>query len=190
MTHEVEGKRLLRLARESIIHHLGGPSPEMPVGEFYERKGACFVTITRDGELHGCIGSLEPVRPLAEDVKHNAVAAAFYDPRTRPLYSYEVDEVRIEISHLGPISPMVVADEADALRQIRPFVDGVVFAVGHRRSTFSPQVWEKLPDPAEFMAHLKMKAGLPPDFWSDAVELSRYSMEKWSEPEPKRGDVS
>ncbi len=181
MTHEIEGARLLVLARESIAHHLGGPSPDMPTGAFYEQKAATFVTLTREGDLHGCIGSIEPVRPLVEDVRHNAIAAAFFDPRSRPLRADELDAICVEVSLLGPLEPMRFADEDEARSLLRPGEDGVVLVHGRRRATFLPQVWDKLPDKIEFMAHLKIKAGLYPDFWSPSIELFRYSLEKWSE---------
>jgi hypothetical protein len=172
---------LLRLARRAIAHQLGGPPVVEPEGAWFHEPAATFVTITRFGDLHGCIGSIEPARALWKDIVHNAVAAAFYDPRSRPLRSDELGDIRIEVSLLSPLSPMAFGNEADALSQIRPHEDGIVLVVGRRRATFLPQVWAKLPDRREFMEHLKMKAGLPPGYWSDSVELYRYSLEKWSE---------
>ena len=143
--------------------------------------GASFVTLTRRGDLRGCIGSLEAHRPLGLDVRENAVAAAFRDPRFMPLSRKEFDGVRVEVSVLSPHEPLVLGSEKDALDVLRPGIDGVVFEYGHHRSTFLPQVWEQLPDPAEFIAHLKRKAGLPMDFWADEVRLSRYTVDKWKE---------
>jgi AmmeMemoRadiSam system protein A len=143
--------------------------------------GACFVTLTQHGELRGCIGSLQAHRPLLEDVKSNAVSAALHDPRFMPLSAAELDITNIEVSVLSPPQAMVFRDEADALAQLRPHVDGVIFQCAPYRSTFLPQVWEQLPQPREFMAHLKHKAGLPAVFWSPEVKLSRYTVEKWKE---------
>ena len=131
--------------------------------------------------MRGCIGTLEAHRPLGLDVRENAVAAAFRDPRFTPLTRVEFDEIRVEVSVLSPSEVMVVASEEHALATLRPNVDGVVFEYRHYRSTFLPQVWEQLPEPAEFMAHLKRKAGLPMDFWADEVRLSRYTVSKWKE---------
>jgi len=116
-------------------------------------------------------------------VCHNAVAAAFQDPRFAPLTAAEFESVAIEVSLLTPSQPMTFQDEADALVQLRPNIDGVIFEYGRYRSTFLPQVWEQLPQPQQFMAHLKNKAGLPTDFWSPTVRLSRYSVQKFREGE-------
>jgi hypothetical protein len=131
--------------------------------------------------LRGCIGTLESHRSLLADVKSNAVSAALRDPRFPPLSASEIGITRIEVSLLSPTEPMVFKDEADALAQLRPGVDGVVFEAGHLRSTFLPQVWEQLPTPQLFMAHLKSKAGLPENFWADNIKLSRYTVSKWHE---------
>jgi AmmeMemoRadiSam system protein A len=146
-----------------------------------QEPGATFVTLTRHGDLRGCIGSLEAHRPLAQDVRENAVAAAFRDPRFRPLTRKEFDAVRVEVSLLSPPESIEAEDEKAALAALRPHVDGVVLAYGHLRSTFLPQVWEQLPDPQEFLAYLKRKAGLPMDFWAAEVRLSRYTVSKWKE---------
>ena len=143
--------------------------------------GACFVTLTRQGELRGCIGTLEAHRPLEQDVRENALAAAFRDPRFMPLARAEFDDVRVEVSVLSPHEALAAGSEKDALAVLRPGIDGVVFEYAHYHSTFLPQVWEQLPDPAEFMAHLKRKAGVPKEFWAEGVRLSRYTVSKWKE---------
>ena len=147
-------------------------------------RGACFVTLTQKGRLRGCMGSLDAQRPLLDDVKANAVAAATRDWRFAPLTPEELPLTRIEVSLLSPLEPLTFTSEADALAQLRPGVDGVVFECGRYRSTFLPQVWAQLPTRQEFMARLKYKSGLSADFWSDEVRLYRYSVQKWSEPEP------
>ena len=88
------------------------------------------------------------------------------------------------MSLLTPAEPMSFRDEADALAQLRPEIDGVIFSASGRRSTFLPQVWEQLPDPAVFMAHLKQKAGLPAAYWGPDVRLERYAVKKWKEEQP------
>jgi len=176
-----KGATLLKLARAEIASKLGRPGAVSAQSDWLAEPGATFVTLTRQGELRGCIGTLEAHRPLGVDVRENAVAAAFRDPRFMPLSRAEFDEIRVEVSLLSPTEPLAVDDEAAALAALRPHVDGVVFEYGHYRSTFLPQVWEQLPEPAEFLAHLKRKAGLPVDFWAEQVKLSRYTVSKWKE---------
>lgn len=183
MSTEALGAVLLVLARNAIARRLAlapAPLPKSIPAEL-DQLGATFVTLTQRGDLRGCIGSLEAHRPLAQDVQENAVAAAFRDPRFAPLSTDEFPRTRVEVSLLSPAQPMSVANEADALAQLRPGEDGLIFQVGQLRSTFLPQVWEQLPVPRQFLAHLKMKAGLPADFWSPEVRLSRYGVQKWKE---------
>jgi len=181
--HNDLGESLLALARNAIADKLGFAHPaEPPAPPELTRPGAVFVTLTEAGELRGCIGSLEAWRPLRDDVVANARAAAFNDPRFEPLRAEGLANVRIEVSLLSPAQPMSFAGEDDAIRQLRPGIDGVILECGRHRGTFLPQVWESLPEPRQFMAQLKRKAGLPPDFWNADVKLSRYSVEKWKEP--------
>ena len=175
------GTILLPIARASIALALGLSASADEEAVWLEEPAACFVTLTHGGQLRGCIGSLEARRSLLADVKANAVAAALHDPRFRPLSKEELDGTHIEVSVLSPTQPFDVSDEADALAQLRPGLDGVVLTYGHARSTFLPQVWEQLPDRKAFLAQLKRKAGLAGDFWSDAIRLQRYSVCKWSE---------
>ena len=178
------GTTLLTLARNAIAGHFGLPhSPAADCPELRE-MGATFVTLTQHGNLRGCIGSLEAWRPLARDVQENALAAAFRDPRFEPLSADELPFTRVEVSLLTPAEPISFSSEADALAQLRPNIDGVIFTAGHRRSTFLPQVWEQLPEPAVFMAHLKQKAGLPASYWGSDVSLERYTVKKWKEAAP------
>jgi len=114
-------------------------------------------------------------------VRANARAAAFRDPRFMPLNEDELDATRVEVSLLTAAVPMSFTSEADAIHQLRPNVDGVILESGLHRGTFLPQVWESLPEPRLFMAHLKQKAGLSPNFWSADVKLSRYEVQKWTE---------
>jgi AmmeMemoRadiSam system protein A len=176
-----KGKVLLPIARAAISCALNVPRTADETASWLSEPGACFVTLTQDGELRGCIGSLLAHRPLLDDVKSNAVSAALRDTRFMPLSAAELDITNIEVSLLSPSKTMTFRDEADALAQLHPDVDGVIFEYRHYRSTFLPQVWEQLPQPQEFMAHLKHKAGLPADFWSQEVRLSRYTVEKWKE---------
>lgn len=176
------GTVLLPLARAAIAAALGRAPANHATPEWLQAPGACFVTLTQGGQLRGCIGSLSAHRSLLADVQANAVAAALRDPRFPPLRAAELDATEIEVSVLSAPQPMAFADEADALAQLRPGIDGVVFSHGQHRGTFLPQVWAQLPDRAQFMAQLKRKAGLSPQFWSDGVRLERYTVQQWAEP--------
>ncbi len=186
-----KGRILLTIARSAITETLGqsyvsdvDAANEDTANEdvtWLQEEAACFITLMQNSNLRGCIGTLEAHRSLLEDVKHNANAAAFHDSRFTPLTSKELDITDIEISLLSPMQILQFLDEQDALAQLQPGTDGVVFECGHHRSTFLPQVWKQLPDTNDFIAHLKTKAGLSADFWSDEVKLSRYSVSKWRE---------
>ena len=175
------GDILLPIARAKIASELGRimQADEQPA--WLQDNGACFVTLTQQGEVRGCIGTLEAHRSLLQDVKANAHAAAFRDPRFTPLAASELEETEVELSLLSAMTPLQFSGEREALTQLKPGVHGVVFEFGHHRSTFLPQVWEQLPNVVEFMAHLKYKAGLPPDFWAEEVKLSCYTVSKWKE---------
>lgn len=177
------GKALIHIARGAIAQALGEAYPPAPRDrdEGLSEWGATFVTLTQAGELRGCIGSLQAHRPLAEDVHHNALAAAFRDPRFAPLCRHELEMTECEVSLLSAAERMKFSGEHDALSQLRPGVDGVIFEYGPYHSTFLPQVWEQLPHPRHFMAHLKRKAGLHDGFWAEEVQLSRYTVNKWRE---------
>lgn len=175
---------LARLAREAIAAGLGGP-PCRPVehpGDF----GATFVTLTLDGELRGCVGSLVPHQSLVADLMDHARAAAFHDPRFKPLQPEELSRLGIEVSLLSPLQPLACTGEADLLRQLRPGVDGLLLEYEGRSVTFLPQVWDSLPDPRAFLHALKRKAGWPAGFWSPAIRAWTYTVEAWlDEPRPR-----
>ena len=175
------GKVMIPIARSAIggVLGMGFDTPEHH--DFLHDPGACFVTLTRQGQLRGCIGTLQAHRKLLDDVKANAKAAAFLDPRFHPLTATELQTTRIEISLLSATAPLQFSSEEDALAQLRPGVDGVILEYQAHRGTFLPQVWEQLPDRRQFFGHLKRKAGLPADFWAQGVRLSRYTVTKWRE---------
>ena len=147
-------------------------------------RGASFVSLHRGGELRGCIGSLEARRPLAEDVASNARAAALEDSRFPPVEEIELSELELEISVLTPTVPFPVASESELLARLRSGVDGLVLEERGRRATFLPAVWHDLPAPADFLAHLKRKAGLPPDYWSPTLRFACYGVESFPVPAP------
>lgn len=176
-------RQLLDLAEASLRHGLDyGRPPEPDTARLpspLREPGASFVTLKSHGELRGCIGSLSAHRPLALDVTHNAYAAAFSDPRFPPLREHELEGLEIHISILGPAEPVTFTSEAALLAQLRPGIDGLVLEEGLRRGTFLPSVWEQLPRPELFLRHLKQKAGLPADYWSETLQVSRYTTESF-----------
>lgn len=180
---EEEYLLLHRVAKEAVEYglHQGGLLPiytsryPRPLREF----GASFVTLKIRGELRGCIGSLEAHRPLVEDVARNAYAAAFSDPRFPPVSEQELGGLEFHISVLTPALPMHFSSEADLISQLRPGIDGLVLEDGRYRGTFLPAVWESLPDATQFLQHLKLKAGLPADYWSNTLKVSRYTSESF-----------
>lgn len=178
---------LLDVARRSIETGLRTGRPYVVTPSEYHRDlkavRASFVTLQIDGQLRGCIGHLEAVQPLVVDVAENAFAAAFRDPRFTPLREDEWPNVKIHLSILTPPEPMSFSDEGDLIAQIRPYEDGLIIQDGPNRGTFLPSVWESLPDPRDFLAHLKSKAGLAANHWSDQTEVYRYHTESFGEGE-------
>ena len=174
-------RRLLKIAHASIAHGLenGAPLPVVLEDESpaLQETRATFVTLEIKGKLRGCIGTLEARNPLAEDVSEHAFAAAFEDPRFSPVAAGEAGQLDIHISILSPPEPLPCTDEADLLAKLRPGRDGLILQEGRRRATFLPAVWEDLPDPHQFLAHLKLKAGLPADHWSPTLRFARYQAE-------------
>jgi len=180
--HEL-GRALLTIARSAIAARLELPRVGEPRDPALAQPAATFVTLRRSGELRGCIGSLAPLRPLGVDVRENAVAAAFRDPRFAPLAVSEFEATSIEVSLLSASERFEVADEDDLVARLRPGIDGLVLDCGGRRATFLPQVWEAIPDPREFVVALKRKAGWSAAFWSPGMNVSRYGVTKWTESE-------
>jgi uncharacterized protein len=180
-----EHEMLLQLAKESILHGLIVEcTMQVDTNDYpahLSEKLACFVTLNSYGVLRGCIGHLEAVQPLVRDVAENAFSAAFRDPRFPSLTEAELRGLEIHISVLSPSKPMVFGSEQDLLTQLRPGVDGLILKHGVHQGTFLPSVWESLPDAPSFLNHLKRKAGLSPDFWSNDVLILRYTTESFSD---------
>ena len=172
---------LLRVAHNAIGHGLRRGIPASIEPETYSaplrEQAASFVTLKSDGALRGCIGTLQAVRPLVNDVNENAYAAAFRDPRFPPLSDRELNGLQISISILSAPELITFSSEGDLVDQLRVGVDGLVLEEGQRRGTFLPAVWEALPDPSAFLRQLKIKAGLHPDYWSDTLRVYRYHAE-------------
>ena len=174
-----EAKQLLDLARQAIdyglVHqeHLPVNRKEYP-DHLYEPR-ATFVTLHRFEQLRGCCGTLIATRPLVEDVVASAYAAAFLDSRFPPLSQPELDGLQIAVSVLSPLERLEFTSETDLLAQIRVGVDGLLLEEGLHCGTFLPVMWEQLPKPQDFWCHLKRKAGLSFDYWSNTLRVSRYT---------------
>lgn len=181
-----ERSALLKIARQALEAAVRGePLPELNRADLppsFLEPGAVFVTLTRRGELRGCIGALEAYQPLVDDVREHAVAAALQDYRFPPVSPEELDEIEIEISRLTKPVPLEYRDAEALLRKLRPGVDGVILRDGWRRATFLPQVWEKLSGPEEFLSHLCYKMGVSPDLWRHKkLEVLTYQVEEFHE---------
>ncbi|MBI5889074.1 MAG: AmmeMemoRadiSam system protein A [Nitrosomonadales bacterium] len=217
MSDTNKGRTLLHLARAAIARELGFRSDDLPRTSWLEQPGATFVTLTLHGRMHGCIGSLEARLPLIDDVRQNAIAAAFEDPRYPPLTREEFADVVIDVALLSTPEEIHFRSEQDALQQLHPGLDGVTLEydpaatateqadsglleqatvrataesapLGRpNRATFLPHAWADLPEPRDYLAELKTQAGLPEDFWSDDIKLSRYTVKKWHEVERQHG---
>lgn len=177
----IEQKTLLSVARDSIEYGLqGNMMKTIDITNYSPRlqeNGASFVTLKVKDQLRGCIGSLEAYRPLVADVAYNAYAAAFKDPRFYPLTDFEFPDLHLHISVLNKPESMTFDSEEDLLRQLRPNIDGLILTEGTHRGTFLPSVWETGLDAETFFKHLKLKAGLPENYWSNTLKVERYTVE-------------
>ena len=178
-----ERQLLLQVAREAIRSPLEGEKQfHIQLERFPEslrEARASFVTINLSGKLRGCIGSLEPHRPLVLDVAHNAQAAAFQDPRFSALTHPEYLAADVHLSVLSIPERIQVASRQALIDQLRPGVDGLIISERGRRATYLPSVWSQLGDPERFVFELRKKAGLSPDGWSNETEVSLYQTEEF-----------
>ncbi len=175
-------KRTLKdLAKASIEYGLKYSQPLQidltTIDDELTVQRATFVTLEKQGQLRGCIGMLEAHRALAEDIAENSYAAAFSDPRFPPLNESELDDLGIHLSILSPAESVPCQSEAELIQQLRPDIDGLILDDGLHRATFLPSVWESLSNPVDFIHHLKMKAGLPANSWSQELRAYRYTTE-------------
>jgi AmmeMemoRadiSam system protein A len=182
------GRALVKMARETIENSLGigtkndDPEDALLKDPVMGQKHGVFVTLTTHGDLRGCIGFLEGREPVKEAVRHNALNAAFNDPRFPPLRASEVGDVDIEVSILTEPAPLDYSGGADLLAKLRPGVDGVIIRSGLHAATFLPQVWDQLPDKKEFLGHLCLKAGLPANAWERGnLEVQTYQVQHFEE---------
>jgi hypothetical protein len=171
-------KTLLDVAQKSIqhglIHNAALPVELTAYNRLLNEPGASFVTLNLNHQLRGCIGSLEAFQPLVKDVAEHAFAAAFRDPRFSPVSSAEIEHLEIHISVLTKSTTIDFTDEKDLLNKLEAGVDGLILQEGFHKATFLPAVWEQLPEPKDFLTHLKLKAGLDKNYWSENIIASRY----------------
>jgi AmmeMemoRadiSam system protein B/AmmeMemoRadiSam system protein A len=169
-----EKEYMLKLARETLESAArrgeSQPSPAKPAPELSKlvKNYGCFVTLNSHGQLRGCIGNIEPIKPLYKGIAENAINAAFHDPRFPKVRAAELDDINIEVSVLTKPVPLGAKSPDEILNKLIPFEHGVILNLGSRRSTFLPQVWEQLPDKVTFLEHLSMKAGAGRDDWKRA----------------------
>ena len=183
---EEDRKELLRLARQALEDGVRNkkivPLELENLSPCLQALGTTFVTLTKKGELRGCIGALDPCLPLAEDVRQHAIAAALEDYRFSPVKVEELDEIEIEVSRLTPPQQLKYDHSEELLSLIRPGIDGVVLKDGIRRATFLPQVWEKIPNQALFLSYLCQKMGCQPDLWQRKIlQVYVYQVEEFHE---------
>ncbi|HEY53718.1 MAG TPA: AmmeMemoRadiSam system protein A [Caldilineae bacterium] len=181
---------LLQIARTALTKSIAGDQQWRPdlksLPDRLRAHGACFVTLYTDGALHGCIGSVDPVLPLAHDVAKNAISAGQNDPRFPPLTAPELDRTAIEISILSPMQRVLFHDIEDLIAQIRPGEDGVLVERGWNRGLLLPQVWDKIADPYEFLGHVAMKAYASIDIYDDPdAEVYTFQVYHFTQPAPQ-----
>ena len=183
MHNDAQRRQLKQIAKQSIQYGLDNGCP-LPIDtNKYEpalrEKRATFVTLKINNQLRGCIGRLHAERPLVEDIAQNAFAAAFHDPRFPPLTKSEYDLLEYHISILEEPIKLPVSSETDLIAQLVPGEDGIILGDDQHQGTFLPSVWDSLPNPKDFVQHLKLKAGLPASGWSENYRVQRYRVEEF-----------
>ncbi len=155
---------VLDFVRKTVAAELGvAPEPGMPDVPGLAETGACFVTLHGPaGALRGCIGNLEAFETLGENLKHNALNAAFRDPRFPMLEPEELEEVKFEVSVLSAPESISGAEAFETGRH------GIILRKSGRSAVFLPQVApEQGWDRETTLNYLAIKAGLPPDAWRE-----------------------
>ncbi|AQS39689.1 AmmeMemoRadiSam system protein A [Shewanella psychrophila] len=182
--------QLLALARSALVNSfISEPSAyssatshhALPNEPLIESKLGCFVTLTLDGELKGCMGCIEGDRPLAKSIPDLATSSAFYDRRFSPLLETQLERVSIEISLLSPLSPLNVRNQRQLEEYLTQEQYGVVLKEDGLRAVFLPQVWEHFSDPKAFIDALKVKGGWPQDYWSQKIKVELFQVIHFSE---------
>jgi AmmeMemoRadiSam system protein B/AmmeMemoRadiSam system protein A len=184
-----ERKQLTSLARQALTNVVTtGKQPAVEAGQFpaaFRETSGCFVTLTKHGQLRGCIGHIVPQEPLYQAIMHNAKSAALDDHRFPPVATNELNEIEIEVSVLTVPQPLPFKSPDDLLAKLRPHKDGVVLQVQGSGATYLPQVWAQIPDKVEFLSSLAQKAGRSPDAWRQpGTQVFTYQVEAFHEKEP------
>ncbi len=173
-----ERDSLIKIAKLSIEYGQKNREPVLVDLEQFpdslRQPAASFVTLHLERKLRGCIGRIDPSKPMVQDIADHAYAAAYNDPRFPPVSEHEIPLLEIEISILSATYPMTFTSEQDLLRQLRPDIDGLILRAGSRQSTFLPSVWATLPNAGNFFTQLKVKAGLREDYWENDIQVWRY----------------
>ncbi len=179
--NKMQRQTLLQIAHQSLAYGLEHqqvlPIDTNSFEESLTKKRASFVTLELYGELRGCIGSLEATMSLIENVANNAFYAGFRDHRFSPVSAAELDLLDLHISVLSVPKPLIVKDETELLEKLEVGVDGLILKDQGYQSTFLPTVWQSLKTPAEFIKRLKLKAGLPANYWSETIRFFNYQTE-------------
>ncbi len=174
----VYGKDILKIAKEAVNEAVLKKDYYKPTRKEYDNnlfnRGAAFVTLYQNGKLRGCVGSLLANQAIAFDVAQNAYSAALEDNRFSPLAKEDLKEITLSVSLLTGFERIKYKDEQDLLSRLNPGVDGIVIRDGNRQGVFLPAVWKELPDRADFLNNLKVKAGMSPSFWSDNIKVYRF----------------
>ena len=173
--------KLIELARKTLEYYFADEKfdPDAKTKEKCSEKKASFVTLTEDGTLRGCIGSLVAHQPLWKDVQENTIKAAFSDPRFPPLSKEELNKIKIEVSVLSNPKHLEYKDEKDLLKKLNNKMGLILEKWGHT-ATFLPQVWEQISNKVEFLEQLSLKAGLNKDAWRDA-NYKYYTVKEYHE---------
>lgn len=184
--NQEEQTLLLKIARQALENAVQKLAlPELGLDELPSAvvtQGASFVTLTIDGRLRGCIGTLDAYQPLARDVQEHAVAAGLHDFRFTPVKPAELPLIKIEVSVLSPREPLSYRDPQDLTAKLRPHIDGVLLQDGRNKATFLPQVWEQLPDAEDFLSHLCVKMGAAGDLWrKKPLDVFVYQVQEFQE---------
>ena len=185
-----QGQLLVKLARQTLSEHFAKKASQQDIDALesalkdscFQTKSGTFVTLTLNQQLRGCIGSLTSNEPINAGVRRNAINAAFHDPRFAPLSAVDFEKVEIEVSILSEPQPLHYSDSTDLLNKLRPNVDGVILSKDHASATFLPQVWQQLPQAADFLCHLCTTAGLASDAWKTTrLDISVYQVQHFHE---------
>ena len=186
MYSTTERKQMLELARNTLRAVVTGQKPTEPkdIPANLQPKKGCFVTLTKNGQLRGCIGHIMPQEPLYRAIMDNATSAALHDTRFNPVEPSELDKIEIEVSVLTEPAPLAFSSPDDLLAKLHPHKDGMVLQVNGRGATYLPQVWEQIPDKTVFLDSLSQKAGCAPGDWrAPSTRVFIYHVEAFKESE-------